>query len=51
MDIRLELIMLAVGGIAGGVIYACNLLHQIAGDLRRITRQLECVVSVLERRQ
>jgi hypothetical protein len=43
--------MLAVGGITGGMVYVCNLLHQIAGDLRAITRQLDRVIQRLERQE
>jgi hypothetical protein len=51
MGIRVEIIMLGVGGIAAMVVYIGNQLHQIAGDLRLIARQLDRVLSALERQE
>ena len=48
---RIELIMIGIGAVIGGVIYIGNQLHQIAGDLRLIARQLDRVVRVLERQE
>jgi hypothetical protein len=51
MGMRIEIIMLGVGGIAGMTVYIGNQLRQIAGDLRLIARQLNRVLSALDRQE